>query len=88
MNFIGIKSIEELLKLAAISQVSIPYGEQTNAVGISGEQGASSTSISEPLAKPVSSIKLPGAVKKPMRRFPTDLLDEVKLQEETESPLI
>lgn len=71
MDFAGIKSLDDLLKTAGVGQVSEPYGEQ-------GESNA--TSVSEPLTKPVSSIKLPGAYKKTIHKYPQDILDEYKIQ--------
>lgn len=78
MEFIGIKSIDELIKTAMNAQVIEPYGEQ----GLGGSAGNPDL-----LVKPVSSIKLPGASKKTKRKYPKDVMDEYKIQTQPEEEL-
>jgi len=73
MEFIGIKSIDELIKTAMNAQVTAPLG------GSAGNPDL--------LVKPVSSIKLPGASKKTKRKYPKDVMDEYKIQTQPEEEL-
>jgi len=75
MDFIGIKSLDQLIKQAELPQVEQAYGEQ----------GENATSVSEPLSKPVPSIKLPGASKGTRHKYPEGIVDESKVMTQEEA---
>jgi hypothetical protein len=76
--FIGIKSIDDLVKNAMLSQTAVLYGEPG---------AGSSAGNPDLLVTPVSSIKLPGASKKSKRKYPQDILDEAKIMTQGEENL-
>jgi len=76
--FIGIKSIDDLVKNAMLSQTAVPFGKQG---------AGSSAGNPDLLVKPVSSIKLPGRSEKSKRKYPQDIMDEYKIQTQPEEEL-
>lgn len=77
MEFIGIQSLDELIKKADMPQTAIPGGH------LSGDAAADIPSM----VTPVPSIKLPAASKKSTRKYPGDISDDAKIRTQGEEDL-
>jgi hypothetical protein len=75
MDFLGIKSLDQLIKLADIPQTEQAFGEQ----------GQNANNVTELIARPVPSMKLPGASKGTHHKYPEGIVDESKVMSQEEA---